>query len=54
MTYFFLLQTMRRRPIIPAIKKAVANGKPSIINVEVDRVSLSPAIAGYAHSVKGD
>ena len=40
--------------IIPAIERAVANGKPSIINVEVDRVSLSPAIAGYAYSLKGD
>ena len=38
--------------IIPAIRRAVANGKPSIINVEVDKVSLSPMIAGYADSVK--
>ncbi|MCP4682330.1 MAG: thiamine pyrophosphate-binding protein [Desulfobacterales bacterium] len=38
--------------IIPAIKRAVANGKPSIINVEVDKVSLSPFIAGYANMVK--
>jgi len=38
--------------IIPAIRRAVANGKPSIINVEVDKVSLSPMIAGYAESVK--
>ncbi len=38
--------------IIPAIKRAVANGKPSIINVEVDKVSLSPFIAGYADMVK--
>jgi acetolactate synthase I/II/III large subunit len=37
--------------IIPAIKRAVANGKPSIINVEVDKVSLSPFIAGYANMV---
>jgi len=28
--------------IIPAIKRAVASGKPSIINVEVDQESLSP------------
>lgn len=38
--------------IIPAIKRAAANGKPSIINVEVDKVSLSPFIAGYANMVK--
>jgi acetolactate synthase I/II/III large subunit len=38
--------------IIPAIKRAAANGKPSIINVEVDKVSLSPMIAGYANMVK--
>ena len=37
--------------IIPAIKRAVSNGKPSIINVEVDKVSLSPFIAGYANMV---
>jgi len=38
--------------IIPAIRRAAANGKPSIINVEVDKVSLSPMIEGYANSVK--
>jgi acetolactate synthase I/II/III large subunit len=38
--------------IVPAIKRAVANGRPSIINVEVDKVSLSPMIAGYANMVK--
>ncbi len=38
--------------IIPAIRRAVTNGKPSIINVEVDKVSLSPMIAGYANMVK--
>lgn len=38
--------------IIPAIKRAAANGRPSIINVEVDKVSLSPMIAGYANMVK--
>lgn len=38
--------------IVPAIKRAAANGKPSIINVEVDKVSLSPFIAGYANMVK--
>jgi thiamine pyrophosphate-dependent acetolactate synthase large subunit-like protein len=31
--------------IVPAIKRAAANGKPSIINVEVDHESLSPFIA---------
>jgi len=39
--------------IRPAIRRAAANGKPSIINVEIDKVSLSPMIAGYADSVKG-
>jgi acetolactate synthase-1/2/3 large subunit len=38
--------------ILPAIRRAAANGKPSIINVEVDQVSLSPFIAGYANMVK--
>ena len=38
--------------ILPAIKRAAANGKPSIINVEVDKVSLSPFIAAYAAMVK--
>ncbi len=38
--------------IIPAIKRATANGKPSIINVEVDKVSLSPWLVGYANTVK--
>ena len=38
--------------IIPAIRRAAANGKPSIINVEVDRVSLSPWLVGYANTVK--
>ena len=37
--------------IVPAIRRAVANGKPSIINVEVDNESLSPFIAGYANLV---
>jgi acetolactate synthase I/II/III large subunit len=40
------------KEIIPAIKRAAANGKPSIINVEVDKVSLSPMIAGFANMVK--
>jgi acetolactate synthase-1/2/3 large subunit len=38
--------------IIPAIRRAAANGKPSIVNVEVDDVSLSPFIAGYANMLK--
>jgi thiamine pyrophosphate-dependent acetolactate synthase large subunit-like protein len=37
--------------IIPAIKRAVANGKPSIVNVEIDKVSLSPFIAGVKNMV---
>jgi thiamine pyrophosphate-dependent acetolactate synthase large subunit-like protein len=35
-----------------AIKRAVANGKASIVNVEVDQVSLSPFIAGYAKALQ--
>jgi len=31
--------------IVPAIKRATANGKPSIINVEVNHESMSPFIA---------
>lgn len=38
--------------ILPAIRRAAANGKPSVINVEVDDVSLSPFIAGYANMIK--
>ena len=37
--------------ILPAIRRAAANGKPSIINVQVDKESLSPFIAGYANMV---
>jgi acetolactate synthase-1/2/3 large subunit len=40
------------KEIIPAIRRAAANGRPSIINVEVDKISLSPMIAGYANMVK--
>ena len=40
--------------IVPAIRRAAANGRPSIINVEVDQVSLSPFIAGYASMVQPD
>lgn len=36
----------------PAIERAAANGKPSIVNVEVDDVSLSRFIAGYATMLK--
>ena len=42
------------KEIVPAIKRAVKNGKPSIINVEVDKVSLSPFISPYASTVKPD
>jgi len=37
--------------IIPAIKRAVVNGKPSIINVEVDQEALSPWTQRAADSV---
>ena len=40
--------------ILPAIRRAADNGKPSIINVEIDNVSLSPFIAPYADMVKGE
>jgi len=43
--------------ILPAIKRAVPvalEGKPSLINVEVDHVSPSPAVAGYAAMTKTD
>ena len=40
--------------IVPAIKRAAANGKPSIINVEVDHVSPSPFIGGYSAMTKTD
>jgi acetolactate synthase-1/2/3 large subunit len=40
------------KEIVPAIKRAVENGQVSIINVEVDQVSLSPFIAGYASLLK--
>jgi acetolactate synthase-1/2/3 large subunit len=39
------------KEIIPALKRAVANGKPSIINVEVDQESMSPFIAGVKNRV---
>jgi ribosomal protein S5 len=37
--------------IIPAIKKPAANGKPSLINVEVNHESLRPFIAGTKNAV---
>ncbi len=40
--------------IVPAIRRAAANGKPSIINVEVDQVNMSPFISGYAAMTKKD
>jgi acetolactate synthase-1/2/3 large subunit len=39
--------------ILPAIERAAANGRPSIVNVQVDNESLSPFIAPYAEMVKG-
>ena len=41
--------------ILPAIQRAAADargGRPAIVNVEVDDVSLSPFIAGYANMIK--
>jgi acetolactate synthase-1/2/3 large subunit len=40
--------------ILPAIRRAAANGRPSIINVEIDNESLSPFIAPYADMVQGE
>ena len=40
--------------IIPAIKRAAANGKPSIVNVQIDHVSMSPFIGGYGAMVRAD
>ena len=37
--------------IIPAIKRAVANGKPSIINVEVDQEAVSALTAMFTNMV---
>ena len=39
--------------ILPAIKRAAANGRPSIVNVQVDNESLSPFISPYVEMVKG-
>ncbi|HOO38338.1 MAG TPA: thiamine pyrophosphate-binding protein [Deltaproteobacteria bacterium] len=38
--------------IVPAIQRAVANGKPSIINVEVDKENMSPITKGFSESMK--
>lgn len=38
--------------IVPAIKRAVANGKPSIINVEVDKTKMSPITKGFSMAMK--
>jgi thiamine pyrophosphate-dependent acetolactate synthase large subunit-like protein len=40
--------------ILPAIQRAAANGRPSIVNVQVDNESLSPFIAPYAQMMKGE
>lgn len=40
--------------ILAAIRRAAANGIPSIVNVEVDDESLSPFIAPYVEMVKGE
>ncbi|MBW2233249.1 MAG: thiamine pyrophosphate-binding protein [Deltaproteobacteria bacterium] len=46
-------QVTEPEEILPAIRRAAANGKPSIVNVEIDNESLSPFIAPYAEMVKG-
>ena len=38
--------------IIPAIKRGYASGKPAIINVEVDQVSLCPLTAMFGLEFK--
>jgi len=38
--------------IIPAIKRAVANGKPSIINVQVDKENMSPVTRSFGMAMK--
>lgn len=40
--------------IVAAIRRAAANGRPSIVNVEIDNESLSPFIAPYAEMVTGE
>ena len=39
--------------ILPAIKRAADNGRPSIVNVQIDSEILSPFIASYVDRVKG-
>jgi len=46
-------QVTNPEDILPAIRRAAANGKPSIVNVQIDNESLSPFIAPYAEMVKG-
>jgi len=38
--------------IIPAIKRAVANGKPSILNVQVDKENMSPVTRSFGMAMK--
>ncbi|MCG6878609.1 MAG: thiamine pyrophosphate-binding protein [Deltaproteobacteria bacterium] len=38
--------------IIPAIQRAVANGKPSIINVQVDKENMSPVTRSFGMAMK--
>ncbi|MBT3255182.1 MAG: thiamine pyrophosphate-binding protein [Deltaproteobacteria bacterium] len=38
--------------IIPAIKRAVANGKPAIINVQVDKENMSPVTRSFGIAMK--
>ena len=40
------------REIIPAIKRAVSNGKPSIINVQVDKENMSPVTRSFGMTMK--
>jgi thiamine pyrophosphate-dependent acetolactate synthase large subunit-like protein len=40
--------------IVPAIKRAAANGKPSIINVQVNEISMSPMVAGPRAMARAD
>ena len=42
------------REIIPAIQRSAANAKPSIINVQVDRESMSPMLAGHGALLRAD
>lgn len=37
--------------IVPAIKRGFESGKPAIINVEVDKVTMSPVIRAFAESL---